>query len=39
VIHLKDNKSEKMIDEILGITHQSSPGEYLEDRIKEITLW
>ena len=35
MINLKDNKLEKMIDEILKRTHYSSPLEYLEDRIKK----
>ena len=34
MINLKDNKLEKMIDEILKRTHYASPTEYLEDRIK-----
>ena len=34
MINLKDNKLEKMIDEILKRTHYSSPLMYLEDRIK-----
>ena len=34
VINIRDNKLEKMIDEILKKTHYSSPIEYLEDRIK-----
>ena len=35
MINLKDNKLEKMIDEILKRTHYSSPLEYLEDSIKK----
>ena len=34
MINIRDNKLEKMIDEILKRTHYSSPIEYLEDRIK-----
>ena len=34
MINIRDNKLEKMIDEILKRTHYSSSIEYLEDRIK-----
>ena len=34
MINLKDNKFEKIIDEILKRTHYSNLVEYLEDRIK-----
>ena len=34
VINFKDNRLEKMIDEILKRTHYASPDEYLESRIK-----
>ena len=34
MINIKDNKLEKMVDEILKRTHYSSPVEYLQDRIK-----
>ena len=35
MINIRDNKLEKMIDEILKRTHYSSPLEYLEGRIKK----
>ena len=34
MINIRDNKLEKMIDEILKRTHYSSPNEYLENRIR-----
>ena len=35
MINIRDNKLEKMIDEILKRTHYSSPIEYIEDWIKK----
>ena len=35
MINIRDNKLEKMIDEILKRTHYSSPLDYLGDRIKK----
>ena len=35
MINIRNNKLEKMVDEILKRTHYSSPLEYLEDRIKK----
>ena len=35
MINIRDNKLEKMIDEILERTHNSRPLDYLGDRIKK----
>ncbi len=35
MINIRDNKLERIIDEILKRTHYSSPIEYLEERIKK----